>query len=413
MLAALTAACAEPPVKPIPEAARRSVTAASADISGVKHSDTSKIGARGSDEGGRLGAQQGAATVIGNSGGSLLGLILAPVGAAVGGAKGASEARSIEVVDETRANLRVALQETDFTELLKQRLSTSRSGVVEFTTVTSGSSSAPQVTSAGAPVGHVIALEYQLTIYGEYLVNPLIGVYVQVSAQVQSPDRKQMLHKATWSYCGARADFVQVGANNAASLRAQIGHAATVLGEAIPYDLYVSRQPRGLKLEKLGAVSTYMGCMDYSDLPSRTGQPPVVLDSPQPIPLAPAATASAPAPTAPAPTQAAAAASPVLSPNAFDGTWQVEMQLSTAVAGGGPCPARYAVPVTFVNGSAEWPRGALRVTDDGVISGWANIPPTARTINTYLVDLSGNMEGAVGKGSVSRFCPGTFVLRKP
>ncbi len=83
MAAALTAACAEPPVKPIPEAAGRSVTAVSADVSGVKTSNTSKLGARGSGEGGRLGALQGAAAAISSSGGGLLGLVLAPVGAAV------------------------------------------------------------------------------------------------------------------------------------------------------------------------------------------------------------------------------------------------------------------------------------------------------------------------------------------
>ena len=224
MLAALTAACAEPPVKPIPEAARRSVTAASADISGVKSSNTSKLGARGSDEGGRLGAAQGAATVL--SGGSgLVGLLLAPVGAAVGGAKGASEARSPEIVDEARTNLRLALQETDFTELLKQQLAQSKAaGEVEFSTVAAGSASAPLVTAAGAPVGHVIALEYRMVLYSEYLVNPKVGIYVTVTAQVQSPDRKQMLHSATWSYCGDRYDFVQMAADNGTALPADFSN---------------------------------------------------------------------------------------------------------------------------------------------------------------------------------------------
>ena len=162
ILAALTAGCADPPVKPIPEGARRSVTSVAADVSGVKISDTSTVGARGSEEGSRLGALQGAATVLGNSGGSLLGLLLTPVGAAVGSAKGAAEAQSVQVVDETRSNLRLALQETDFTELLRQRLAGSRAGTVTFTTVTAGPASA--ATAAGAPVSHVIALEYRVGI---------------------------------------------------------------------------------------------------------------------------------------------------------------------------------------------------------------------------------------------------------
>ena len=37
-----------------------------------------------------------------------------------------------------------------------------------------------------------------------------------------------------------------MAANNAAALRAQIDQAAAVLAEAIPYDLYVSKQPRHL-----------------------------------------------------------------------------------------------------------------------------------------------------------------------
>jgi len=280
LAAALTAACAEPPVKPIPEAARRSVTAVFADVSGVKTSDTSKLGARGSDEGGRLGAAQGAAATISGGGGGLLGLILAPVGAAVGGAKGASEAHSAEVVDDVRANLRLALQDTDFTELLKQRLATpNAAGDVEFSTITSGSSSIPAVTRAGKPVGHVIALEYTMSLYSEYLVNPMVGVFVRVTAQVQSPDRRQMLHSATWTYCGDRYDFVQMGADNAAAFRAQIAIAAAVLGEAIPYDLYVSQRPRPTKAEKFGPTNAYILCMDFNDLPSRSARPNALLPS--------------------------------------------------------------------------------------------------------------------------------------
>jgi hypothetical protein len=294
LLAALTAACAEPPVKPIPDAARRSVTAVSADLSGVKSSDTSRLGARGSDEGGRLGAAQGAAVMLG-SGGGLLGLVLAPAAAAVGGAKGATEAQSAEVVDETRANLRLALQETDFTELLKQRLATSKAaGDIEFSTVTSGAASAPLVTSAGAPVGHVIALEYRLTLYSEHFVNPKVGVYLNVTAQVQSPDRKQLLHTATWSYCGDRYDFVQMGANNGAAFRAQINEAAAVLGEAIPYDLYVSRQPRPVGATQLGAIKVLVLCMDFKDLPSRAAKQATPQPGTAPRPASPSLAAIMP-----------------------------------------------------------------------------------------------------------------------
>jgi hypothetical protein len=258
-------ACVEPPVKPIPDSSRRSVLSISGDVSGVKDSDTSKLGARGADEGGRLGALQGAAEV--SKGGSLLGVLLMPVGAAVGGAKGAAEAQSTDVVDETRSNLRIAIQETDFTELLRSRLAASKAaGDIEIVGVTTGASTAPRQGKDGPVAGHVVAVEYRMNIYGEHLVNPDVGIYVRVTAQVQSPDRRQMIHKATWSYCGERQHFVQLGANKAAVLRAQIDNAAAILAEAIPYDLYVSNQPRKLAIK--GA------CMDFSDLPSGIGKQP-------------------------------------------------------------------------------------------------------------------------------------------
>jgi hypothetical protein len=415
LLAALTAACAEPPVKPIPDGARQSVTSVAADVSGVKNSDTSKVGARGSEEGSRLGALQGAATVLGNSGGSLLGLILTPVGAAVGSAKGAAEAQSAEVVDETRSNLRLALQETDFTGLLRQRLAGSRAGTVTFTTVTAGSASA--ATAAGAPVGHVIALEYRVGLYGAYLVNPQIGIFVQVSAQVQSADRRTLVHTATWSYCGDRIDFVQMGANNGALLRSQIDQAAMVLGEAIPYDLYASRQPRSLKATRLGASQTFAGCMDFSDLPSRTGPTPVAAGSRTPVPPTPASTTPAVQPGA-TPVQVASAAPAVRSPAVLDGNWQIEMeQLSTTYGTtvGGECPGRFSIGATFINGNAEWPRGKLALTGDGKLSGWINVPAVGTSMLPFIVNLSGNMDNAgvsVVKGTVSGRCTGSFTMRK-
>lgn len=260
----LVSACAEPPVTPVPDATLRTITSISGDISGVKNSDTSQIGARGSDEGARRGAAQGAATTMGT--GSLLGLLLAPVGAAVGGAKGASEAQSESLVDDTRSDLRLAMQDTDFGEDLRARLAASNvAGNIVVSSMTAGASTAAAqqnavVAPSGAPA-HIVAVEYRLAIFHQAHVNPKIALVAMVTAQVQSPDRKQMLHKATWTYCGEPYDFVQMAANKAALLRAQINTAAAVLAEAIPYDLFVSKQPRSLK--------GY--CMDFTDLPSGTG----------------------------------------------------------------------------------------------------------------------------------------------
>lgn len=264
LVCVLVTGCAQPPVTPIPDSTRRTITSISGDVSGIKNSDTSQIGARGSTEGGQRGAAQGVATMT--SSGTLLGLLLAPVGAAVGGAKGASEARTEDVVDATRSDLRLAMQDTDFAEDLRARLAASTiAGDIVVSSMTSGASTAAQqsvtnVSAGGAP-SHIIALEYRLAIFHQAHVNPKIALIAQVTAQVQSPDRKQMLHKATWTYCGQPYDFVQMGANNAALLRGQINMAAAVLAEAIPYDLFVSKVPRPLK--------GY--CMDFTDLPSGTG----------------------------------------------------------------------------------------------------------------------------------------------
>jgi hypothetical protein len=70
----------------------------------------------------------------------------------------------------------------------------------------------------------------------------------------------------TWARCGERQHFVQMGADNAATVRTQIDTAAAVLAEAIPYDLYVNQQPRGLKIKGV--------CIDFSDLPSAIGRQP-------------------------------------------------------------------------------------------------------------------------------------------
>ena len=67
-IAMMASACARAPVTPIRNPARRSVTTISGDVAGLKHTDTSKLGARGSTEGAQLGAQQGAAVPPGGGG---------------------------------------------------------------------------------------------------------------------------------------------------------------------------------------------------------------------------------------------------------------------------------------------------------------------------------------------------------
>jgi hypothetical protein len=259
-VAALTAGCAEPPVKPIAEAQRRGVVAVSGDVSGLKQSDTSKLGARGTNEGARLGAEDGASRI---PPAGPIGIVAKIAGAAVGGVKGASEAQTEEVVDDTRASLRRAIDEADFTELLRTRLAASKAGGdIQIVGMTAdGTPASPPA----KPASHVIAVDYRLAIQREYLVNPKVGVLVEATAQVRDPAGGQPVHQATWSYCGERDHFVKMAANNAAALRAQIDQAATVLAEAIPYDLYVSKQPRPLQTAK-------PACMDFSDLPSGIGR---------------------------------------------------------------------------------------------------------------------------------------------
>jgi hypothetical protein len=209
-----------------------------------------------------LGAQQGAAILPG--GGGILGLAVMGVGAIVGGVKGANEAQREDVVDQTRVFLRTALEETDFTELLRARLAASKAaGDVEIVNMTSAAVPLPSVANAATVPDHFLAIEYRLGLQREDLVNPKVGILVLVRAQVRDPNRQQQIHQATWAYCGARYHFVQMAANNAAALRAQIDQAAAVLAEAIPYDLYVSKQPRHLLMNST--------CMDFRDLPSGRG----------------------------------------------------------------------------------------------------------------------------------------------
>lgn len=259
----MAASCAQAPVQPIPEAARRSVTSISGDVSGLKHADTSRLGARGSAEGAQLGAQQGASLLPG--GGGLVGLAVMGVGAIVGGVKGANEAQSEDVVDQTRVFLRTAIEDTDFTELLRARLASSKAaGDVEIINVTSQATPLAAVPDGARVPGHFLVIEYRLGLQREHLVNPRVGIIVLARAKVRDPGSNRQVHQSTWAYCGDRYHFVQMAADNGAALRAQIDHAAAVLAEAIPYDLYVSRRPRPLLFNST--------CMDFGDLPSGVGR---------------------------------------------------------------------------------------------------------------------------------------------
>ncbi|CAN5901402.1 hypothetical protein BH11PSE3_BH11PSE3_25710 [soil metagenome] len=259
-VASLATACAQAPVTPIPELARRSVTSIAGDVSGLKNADTSRLGARGSSEGVQLGAQQGASVLPG--GGGILGLAVMGVGAIVGGVKGANEAQREDVVDQTRVFLRTAIEDTDFTELLRSRLTASKgAGDIEIVNMTSEASPLASVANSAAVTDHFLVIEYRLGLQREHLVNPTVGILVLARVQVWDPRLKQHLHQATWAYCGDRYHFVTMAANNGAALRAQIDQAAAVLAEAIPYDLYVSKRPRPLQ-------TTSPPCMDFGDLPS-------------------------------------------------------------------------------------------------------------------------------------------------
>jgi hypothetical protein len=258
--------CAPAPVEPIPEPARRGVTSISGDVSGLKHADTSRLGARGSAEGAQLGAQQGAAMLPG--GGGLVGLAVMGVGAIVGSVKGANEAQREDVVDQARVFLRTAIEDTDFTELLRARLASSKAaGDVEIINVTSQAAPLAAVPDGARVPDHFLIIEYRLGLQREHLVNPNVGIIVLARAKVRHVNANQPLHQSTWAYCGERYHFVQMAANNGAALRAQIDRAAAVLAEAIPYDLYVSKRPRHLLLNST--------CMDFSDLPSGIGRPVV------------------------------------------------------------------------------------------------------------------------------------------
>jgi hypothetical protein len=179
--------------------------------------------------------------------------------------KGANEAQREDVVDQTRVFLRTAIEDTDFTELLRARLASSKAaGDVEIINVTSQGTPLAAVPDGARAPDHFLVIEYRLGLQREDLVNPKVGIIVLARAKVRDAGANQQVHQAIWAYCGDRYHFVQMAANNGAALRAQIDRAAAVLAEAIPHDLYVSRRPRHLLFNST--------CMDFSDLPSGIGR---------------------------------------------------------------------------------------------------------------------------------------------
>lgn len=270
MIGALfVSACGTPPVTPVREEVRRTVVSVSADLSGVKHSDTSDVGARGSEEGASKGALAGANAAARGASSSLLGaLIILPFAAAIGSATGASNAKSPEEVDAARAGLRAAIQDTDFSELLRRRLSAAKAvGGVEIASVSSGSGTAG---TAAGNASHLLTLEYSLGIKRNGVVVPDVGVYVLVKGQLLSGDRKQVLHTNVWGYCGEQRSFIDMSQNNGAPFRTEMEKAAEVLGEAILFDLFNSNASRSISQAPI--------CMDYSNVLTTFGtsvEPPL------------------------------------------------------------------------------------------------------------------------------------------
>jgi hypothetical protein len=257
VIAMAVSACAPPLVTPMSADLRKAVTSVGADVSGIRHSDTSQLGARGSKEGADKGAASAASHVL-RSGGSLLGmLIVAPFAAAAGAAAGASNARTEDVVDAARLGLRQALQEEDFTAILRTKLTSI--GVASSVTVVSVPQAGP-VPANTTGSRHVLTLEYQMGLLRDGVVVPKVGIIAQVKGQMLSPDRGQVLHTNTWIYCGPVRDFVEMSRDRGAPLRVEIEKAAAVLAEAIHYDLFVSSTKRFAKPLPV--------CMDLSDLPS-------------------------------------------------------------------------------------------------------------------------------------------------
>jgi hypothetical protein len=260
--AALASGCSRTlETNPMPETARTSVSAVSIELSGSKMADTSGIGARGADEGASRSAAQIGTYYYGSLGGLAAHYLIKGVAAA----KGAVEAQPEQVVDDARSSLQAAVDDTDFAGLLRARLASSRAaGSVQVAAVAVSPAPTPLLDATGRPVDQLITLNYRLLLLrSSDRINPSVGIVARVTARVLSPDRKHLFHAATWTYCGERHPFVEMGANNAAIVRRQMDTAGFVLSEAVLYDLYVNKKPR----------KETDGCMDFSDLPAAASQP--------------------------------------------------------------------------------------------------------------------------------------------
>jgi len=140
---------------------------------------------------------------------------------------------------------------------------------------------------------------------------------------------------------------------------------------------------------------------------ARPGPPP----PPTPV-VRPPTQASVPPPVTKPVQTIVASAQPVGTPP--DGIWKMDMQVTTTNgnAVGGECQQHPSIPLTFVNGSAEGPSTKLRLTSDGVISGWMLAPSIGTTVVPFIVNVSGRLEDDVFTGSVSGRCIGSFTMRK-
>lgn len=247
-------------INPMSESARASVSSVSIELSGSKLVDASGVGARGTDEGARRSTSQ----IPRMYGGGLVGLGVHMLVKGMAAATGAAAAQPELVVDETRGNLQSAMQDADFAELMRARLTSSKAaGAVQVAAVVVSPATVPLLDASGTPVNQLITLDYRLLLHNADQVNPSVGLVARVTARVLSPDRKRLFYRATWTYCGEQHNFVQMGTSNGAILRQQTDGAAFVLAEAVLYDLYVNKKPR----------KETNGCMDFSDLPSAGSQP--------------------------------------------------------------------------------------------------------------------------------------------
>jgi hypothetical protein len=138
--------------------------------------------------------------------------------------------------------------------------------------------------------------------------------------------------------------------------------------------------------------------------------PPVQAPAPQPMSKPVEIVAASPPPAVEPPKVATA----VAVPSSQDGTWQMDMHVTTTYGTtvGGECQARPTIPLTFVNGSADGPLAKLRLTGDGRISGWLQVPSIGTTMLPFIVDVSGKFENGAFGGSVSGRCTGSFTMSK-